>query len=300
LGLAISRKIARLMGGDLLVKSELGDGSTFQLSLPLERAATAEVNYPKTPPLNSNETLKVLIIEDNAINRSVLSEMLNGLGHDTLAVENGLEGLKSAESEKFDLIVTDISMPFMDGIETTRRIRDGDGPNKETYILGLTAHGREEYRTKAQSAGMDGFTTKPLRLSDLKRNLSKLSDNNSKEAGFLGPIKTEIVTELRSALGDEKVHQTAKQFIAELEDKLEELRTQSPHKEVTAISETLHKMRGASALLGFNDITEGLDRANFANKDLNNSGFRKAIEDISKMIPATMRAFEQVISTPNE
>ncbi|WP_054001368.1 hybrid sensor histidine kinase/response regulator [Shimia sp. SK013] len=267
LGLSISRKIARLMDGDLKVDSHNGDGSTFTLSVPLLRVATEfSETQPEARHVSSEIIKSVLIVEDNAINRSVLREMLTGFGHAVTEADNGLEGFKKAQGTKFDLIIMDISMPFMDGIEATRRIRQGNGPNAQTYILGLTAHGREEYRSKSKTAGMDGFCTKPLRLSELKLTLSGIRENDRSGTSLEDPIALEVIDDLRKALGDTKTQQTANRFFAELKEGLGALAQKSPTTEATVISEMVHKLRGSAGLLGLQSVENALDRASSIEK----------------------------------
>ena len=134
----------------------------------------------ETPPAEEASVKRsILIVEDNMINRSVLREMLVGFGNEVTEAVNGLEGVKKAEETPFDLIIMDISMPVMDGIEATQKIREGSGPNANTFILGLTAHGRQEYRAKAQAAGMDEFCTKPVRLGELRETLDEFCARNN-------------------------------------------------------------------------------------------------------------------------
>ena len=281
LGLSISRKVARLMQGELNVESTLGKGSTFALNIPLERAE-AKPNARATAKINTSTTRRnILIVEDNAINRSVLKEMLIGFGHDVTEAQNGLEGLKRAEQTGFDLIVMDISMPFMDGIEATRRIREGNGPNKSTFILGLTAHGRQEFRIKAEAAGMDRFCTKPVRLSELRATLDGISPIPTPDDNGDG-LSTELLRDLHSVLGAEKLNATVKQFFKELNDGVKTLRAQFPNTEGPTISETLHKLRGASVMLGLGTLAKEIDRASAANHDQNQKEYLAAIDGVER------------------
>lgn len=135
LGLSISQKVARLMGGDLTVQSTVGDGSTFTL-LPLRRAEMAAQGSSAPTDDATIETAKsILIVDDNMINCSVSRDMLERLGHDVSGAFDGLQGPKTAKERAFDQII-------MDGVEALRRIRSEADPNKRTRTLGLTAHGR--------------------------------------------------------------------------------------------------------------------------------------------------------------
>lgn len=260
LGLSISRKVARLMGGDLSVKSTLGEGSTFTLRVPLDRIQ--EETAPKAPNpsaamvTQSDAAKAILIVEDNAINRSVLREMLERIGHRVTEAADGLQGLQAAQNHAYDLIVMDLSMPVMDGIEAVRRIRSEAGPNRRTRILGLTAHGREEYRDRAMKAGMDGFFTKPIRFAALRDVLTNLASAHDGLLDEVTTLDTPVIDDLVLVLGFERARATADTFFAETETAIERLADSE-----TDASAELHKMRGGAALLGLTDFMAQIDLA---------------------------------------
>ena len=94
------------------------------------------------------KTINVLVVEDSITNREVLCDMLEGMGHKVRSATNGLESLDQAKKQKFDIIFMDINMPIMGGIEATQKIRANGGLNSKTYIVGLTAHGSDEFGVK--------------------------------------------------------------------------------------------------------------------------------------------------------
>lgn len=267
LGLSISRKVARLMGGELTVQSKTEQGSTFTLRIPLDRAAdgattrAADASSAKVA-LSSGKVRNILIVEDNAINRSVLRDMLEGLGQSVSEAADGLKGLTAAQERPYDLIIMDISMPLMDGIEATRRIRSEDGPNRTTRILGLTAHGREEYRDRAQQAGMDGFFTKPIRLAAL----SEVIAGHNAASAAAGPddaMDSAVVDDLVNVLGPERARATAATFFADADHAITRLATG----DVDANTE-LHKLRGGAALLGLTGLVARIDATESRASDL--------------------------------
>ncbi|MBX7249990.1 MAG: response regulator [Caulobacteraceae bacterium] len=166
LGLTISRRLAELMGGDLTVSSTPGEGSTFRLELPFVAAAAsadsgAGVGEAETAPASA-AALKVLVAEDHEVNRRIVSLFLQPLGCTLTMVENGREALDLASVEAFDVILMDMQMPVMDGLDAARAIRQGGGPNAHAPIIALTANALDHHRTAWAGAGVETFLTKPV------------------------------------------------------------------------------------------------------------------------------------------
>lgn len=258
LGLSISRRIARAMGGDVSLKSAEGRGSVFTLTLSLLRSAPVAHNDDTDTPETAVEAkaCTVLIVEDNSINRSVLSDMLTAMGHTVREAVNGADALEKAQETPFDLIFMDISMPVMDGIEATQKLRAGMGPNIATHIVGLTAHGREEYRESAVAAGMNSFHTKPIRLDALQGIFAGVT------AGTQGPLDIisfpEALVEMINLLGHDKVAHVTDRFLAELAALIADLRAAGETLHPEALAEAAHKVKGAASLLGQTDLQDTL------------------------------------------
>ncbi len=250
LGLSISRRIARAMEGDVSVHSAEGAGSTFVLSLPLKRGEGLPERPVETDTADapSTKVCSVLVVEDNPINRSVLGDMLRSMGHLVHEAVNGSEAVRMADGVLFDVVFMDISMPVMDGIEATRRLRSDSHKNAKTLIVGLTAHGREEYRDRALAAGMDRFHTKPIRLDALQSVLAEVT------ASTLSKLDVaqypEALTEMIGVLGPDKVRSIADKFLSELSDVVALLRQAGALQAQTALADAAHRAKGAASLLG--------------------------------------------------
>ena len=173
LGLAISRELVELMGGTIEVASELGVGSTFTVILPLEVVVdvTSEASHPEELPIASTPALRVLLAEDNSVNQLIATRMLERLGHEVVVAANGRIAVELALAESFDLILMDMQMPEMDGLEATRELRKRHSLGLP--VIALTANALAGDRERCLEAGMTDYLTKPIREPDLVRALAK-------------------------------------------------------------------------------------------------------------------------------
>jgi PAS domain S-box-containing protein len=176
LGLAISQRFARLMGGELSVKSVLGEGSTFRFQLDVKCLDRRDESRcpPQVVGLEQDSPLRVLVVDDRTDNREVLSKMLAAVGIEVRTARNGCEALERFGSYQPDLVLMDRRMPVMDGIEATRRIRDMKN-RADTPIVIVSASALSEQRQTALEAGADGFIGKPVRESQLFEEIGRLT-----------------------------------------------------------------------------------------------------------------------------
>ncbi len=173
LGLAITQKLAELMDGDVGFTSEEGLGSTFWLEVAAAPAeAMAEASEIIGPVL---EGLRVLVVEDNATNRMIATKLLESLGCEVSTAADGYLGVSAAEHGDFDLILMDVQMPGIDGLEAARRIRALGGAAAQIPIVALTANVLAHQRRAYLDAGMDGVVGKPISPSLLLREIARLS-----------------------------------------------------------------------------------------------------------------------------
>jgi len=164
LGLALSRELARAMGGELRVESTLGRGSTFVLSLPLGRASAVEAAAPEVEPDTAPEarSLRVLVVDDHEINRRTLALLLEPIGAEVAATGGAAEALAVLALEPFDVVLSDLNMPDMDGFAFTRALRAGDGLNRTTPVIAVSANEVEATLSACLAAGMNGCVPKPI------------------------------------------------------------------------------------------------------------------------------------------
>lgn len=167
LGLAISRKLVSLMGGTIEFKSQLGAGSTFQFTAWFQKAqSSAETPKPSARRITSR-TLSILVAEDNAINRRLVTKLLESAGHAATPASNGKQAVQLFATGSFDLILMDIEMPEMDGFEATEAIRAMESKGSRVPIYALTAHSMTGDRERCIAGGMDGYISKPIEVDDV-------------------------------------------------------------------------------------------------------------------------------------
>ncbi|HHC74839.1 MAG TPA: response regulator [Thiothrix sp.] len=171
LGLAISSQLIEMMGGQLQVQSELDNGSIFyfNITLPITQKAAANA-LQQNDKITSKYTLRILLAEDNAVNRMLAVHLLKKVGHQVLVAENGKIAVERWQADLPDVILMDMQMPIMDGLEATRCIREQERINqhgKHTPIVALTANAMQSDREKCLGIGMDAFLSKPFNAQTL-------------------------------------------------------------------------------------------------------------------------------------
>lgn len=172
LGLAICRRLVELMDGEIGVKSEFGEGSTFWIRLPFVPATSpvqsgAGGTQRGEVSIRAERPLRLLVAEDNEINQMIVTQLLRSIGHDFEVVTNGRDAVKAHEDDKFDLILMDVRMPEMSGLDATRMIRGLAGEKSAIPIVALTADAMSENKSSYLEAGMNGVATKPINRVEL-------------------------------------------------------------------------------------------------------------------------------------
>ncbi|MBP2646221.1 MAG: arcB1 [Firmicutes bacterium] len=193
LGLTISRRLVEMMGGKMGVESEKERGSTFYFTLPCKTGTLAE-DKPQTEEviIKSEAPLKLLLVDDDNLGQKVAKRILSKMGHSVDEAGNGFEALALLAEHEYDAILMDIHMPELDGVETTKRIRESEGSSrKHTPIIALTAYALSGDRERFLAAGMDEYVSKPIQIPDLFRKLEALSQIR-KMKGSLAADKVRI------------------------------------------------------------------------------------------------------------
>lgn len=170
LGLVISQQIVETMDSHIQLDSALGEGSRFYFTLRLDQGDVVEPSTSVAPSETPDQTAKILVVEDNRVNQMLARKQLSGLGHEVVIVENGQQALDKLSEISFDLVLMDMQMPIMDGIEATIRLR---ARGETVPILAMTANAMTEDRTRCLDAGMQDVITKPVDVAELRRLIQK-------------------------------------------------------------------------------------------------------------------------------
>lgn len=286
LGLAICQRLCALMGGHIRVRSRVGRGSVFYFDIPASAVAVTPTRPKQTqgptviaPSSNGSsseaQSQRILVVEDVPTNQLVARQMLHHLGCDIELANNGREALEKLRQYPYELVLMDVQMPEMDGIEATRRIRQWGEEICQPRIVAMTAHAAQRDRELCLQAGMDDYITKPLRLQVLaaalhaptalpitvprRSNLSSypsLSEHSSlpeRSNGTQASLNLQVLAGLRQIAADDfptLVREVADSALDEVPHRLQAIRQAASSNQSYDLFRAAHSLRSLSASIG--------------------------------------------------
>jgi len=280
LGLAISRKLARAMGGDILLSSEADVGTTFtavidlvtdgdvKILQPEELFAQVEIAEAEAHASWEFPECNVLVIDDAAENRELLTLVLNDLGISTETAENGAIGVDMATSSTYDVILSDIQMPVMDGYQAVAAMRE---KGLSQPIIALTANAMKGYEERILKAGFSHYMTKPIDIDALSKLLAELiggkkvdKPKESAAAPAKAPITKEAANQQEDdqelyysrLAGSEKLAPVVEKFITRVREQFTQMENANNGSDFTELAALAHWLKGSGGTVGFDQLSK--------------------------------------------
>ncbi|WP_025809295.1 hybrid sensor histidine kinase/response regulator [Pseudomonas chlororaphis] len=293
LGLAISKHLVELLGGRIGVDSEVGRGSCFWFELELQAAVGGSEVATASPPM---QALEILVVEDMALNREVVSGLLESDGHRVWLAEEGAEALTLCQQRRFDLILLDVHLPGISGVELCKRIRGTPGANRDCRIFALTASVQPALVRSYLEAGMQGILAKPLKLHSLRQALAGQAPLAA-VAQADEELDGALLETHRTLLGTEKL----KGLLTVLRDSLAQHRVTLTDAieadDCTEVAHLAHRLAGSSDSLGLSALARVMRALETAALGNDQQAVQRLAPQVSEQLQRSMQTLDALLET---
>ncbi len=299
LGLAIVKSLLELMDGEISLESRPGQGSRFECRIPFVLAEAVISRQKKDAPATTNPALprldgsRILVVDDSETNRLVIAEMMRRAGAEVVEASNAIEALRRVRSRAPDIILMDIAMPDIDGIETARRLRvDGyRGP-----IVALTAHAAAEDRARLLAEGFIEHVAKPVRRNELVRTIRHLLEPDgpppAKETLASSTI-AETLDALSREIGGEALGRLLDRFLEEAERRRGEIGAHVEGGDLKAVEISAHALKSAARMLGAHAIGQAAETLEAAAHSGGKAAILESLESLKAALAQEIAVIDQ-------
>ncbi|MCP4597397.1 ATP-binding protein, partial [Neptuniibacter sp.] len=298
LGLAITKQIIEHLGGQVVCQSEEGKGTTFWFELTYPVATELPDQAETKQFAAKNQSLDILLVEDTPINQAVTKGLLESDGHVVSIADDGFTALSMHNDHDYDLILMDIHLPDMDGVETTRRIRQHPKAEKaQIKVIALTASVAQHEVDNYLKAGMDGVLAKPIQYDELQKILQQQGSQTDMTTDSSDDmLDITLLKQHQSMLGEESLQELLKQFKLQADSLLSDLEKHMQEQDFNSLTHKAHTLAGASANFGFKSLQQLSKQLENDAQQPNGKDIAGQIEELNKVHQISNEKLEQTFS----